>query len=1324
MDSSKPKSNLDKWLALKKKGQQTNKPKGIGKRPTSPTAPLSYGQQRLWLLQQLYPESPFYNYAHLYHFRGKLDQHQLQQSLVATAQRHQMASTVFRQEENGEAVQFQQSDRDLPYMYLDWSELDNTSQTKQLSTVYEAQRQHLFDLEQDALIRVTLIRLGTEEHLLVLLLHHIIGDRSSLGIFNRELAEDYRAQIQGKAIAPNSLKLEYADYAYWQQQQKISEQSLSYWTERLTAPRSVLELPSDFPRPAEPSFSGQTLRRKLPATLSKQLKTLAKEQQTTLFVVGLALYQVMLYRYSGQEDLLIGAPFSTRDRSELTGIVGFFNETLVLRTALSPKDDFLTLLTQVKQHTLDALNHKDVPFDRLVQELKPERQGSSNPLFQAMFVMNEPAEKLDFGTDLQLEDRVLDLGVAKFDLTLFLSDTNDGLEIALEYASDLFEKATVERMLGHLEVVAGAIVAQPQQSIATLPLLSAEESTQLLETWNSSTAPLPTAKSILSFFTTHAQQKPEHTAVQFGTNRLSYIELAERANAVAHRLQQQMGAELRNKIVGLYTEPSVELLVGILGILKAGAAYLPLDPAYPEHRITYMLEDAQVDAVVTTTGLAKQFPVQSVSLVILDEEQQAIAPEVQYQGSDLAYMIYTSGSTGKPKGVPINHANLVHSTAARFHFYEEQPGTFLLLSSFSFDSSVAGIFWSISSGGTLVLAPRRIEQDMDALTALIHDRQVTHTLLLPSLYGILLELAPAQQLSSLEAVMVAGEACSVQLASKHFDLLPQTALYNEYGPTEGTVWSTAHQIKLKDLERAVPIGRPIPYTTNYILDQHQQLLPAGVHGELYIGGSGVAQGYWQRPELTASRFINNPFGEGQLYRTGDRVRYRPDGIIEFLGRVDQQLKIRGHRVEPGEIERTLLAVPAVQEVVVLVNESMQLLAWVQAAADFDLSIARQWLRRQLPAYMMPSKIWRVDDFPRLPNGKLNRNAILETATYEESPQEDTATSELEEQLLDIWRSVINLPSLGVNDNFFDVGGDSLRSIRVIAQARKAGIALAPNLLFEYPTVRELAYYLTDDKEHATTWESISTLQQGEGTPPLFCLHSGAAHVFFYRNLAKYLGSQQAVYALQPKGLDGQQANHNSIEEMAAYYLQEIKRIQPEGPYTLLGTCFSNAVGLEMAHQLLADGDSIAHLIFVDSGPAHLQSLRQKEGKRTMRRFGTMLKQGDWKAIRKKVRNRLIVTSRKISQPFKSAEAQSLQTTINNLNNLYANYNWKPVPTTIHFIRSTEFASRPDKDYHIEQWSKLAGKTLEVAVVDGHHLTLFEEPEVQGLAQAVGEILVS
>ena len=638
MEPSKPKSNLDKWLALKKKGQQTSAPKGISRRPVADAAPLSHGQQRLWLLQQLYSTSPFYNYAHVYRFKGALDAQQLQQSLAFVAQRHQLPGTSFQEDENTQVIQLQLPERELPFEYLDWSELDVDNQAKRLEELQDTQRNHTFDLAQDALIRATLVRLTADEHVLILLLHHIIGDRSSLGIINREFAAHYRQQLLGTTTELPELALDYADFAYWQQQKKVSEKSLQYWLDRLAAPRSILEMPADFPVPAEPSFRGQTLRRTLPKELSKQLQDFAKAQQTTLFVLGLALFKAVLYRYSGQTDLLIGAPFSNRDRSELNNLVGFFNETLVLRSDINAEGDFLELLEQVKRHTLDALNHKDIPFDQLVQELKPERLGSSNPLFQAMFVMNEPAEHLDFGQGLQLAESILDLQVAKFDLTLFLTQTADGLELALEYASDLFREDTIERMLGHLEILSAAVVADPKQSLSTLPLLSPDESTQILQDWNKSDAPLPEAETILTFFDQQVQERPKQIAVQFGLDSLTYAQLNRRANALTHRLQKELGAEFRNTLVGLYTEPSVELLVGIIGIMKAGAAYLPLDPAYPEHRISYMLEDAAVSAVVTTPDLARQFPNQNVALLVLrDEQEQEPSPSlVDHRGSDLA----------------------------------------------------------------------------------------------------------------------------------------------------------------------------------------------------------------------------------------------------------------------------------------------------------------------------------------------------------------------------------------------------------------------------------------------------------------------------------------------------------------------------------------------------------------------------------------------------------------------------------------------------------------------------------------------------------------
>ncbi|RMF02429.1 MAG: non-ribosomal peptide synthetase [Bacteroidetes bacterium] len=509
-----------------------------------------------------------------------------------------------------------------------------------------------------------------------------------------------------------------------------------------------------------------------------------------------------------------------------------------------------------------------------------------------------------------------------------------------------------------------------------------------------------------------------------------------------------------------------------------------------------------------------------------------------------------------------------------------------------------------------------------------------------------------------------------------------------------------------------------------MLDAYQQLVPIGVAGELYIGGPGLSPGYWKRPELTKERFLDNPFGAGRLYRTGDRVRWRADGRLEFLGRVDNQVKIRGHRIELGEIERQLMRIPAIQEAVVLADEDHGLLAWMTTTTDFEPQAAWQWLRQQLPSYMLPARLVRIDSFPRLPNGKLDRQQLVRLQSPSpENTQPDEPQNELESQLLAIWRQVLKQPGLRPSDDFFRHGGDSLQSIRVIAQAQQANIPLSPNLLFEYPTVRELATYLQSEARAEPTWESVSRLAQGSTqNPPLFCIHSGAAHVFFYRELANYLREDYTVYALQAQGLDKDGQLPSSIEEMAAHYIAEIKRVQAQGPYRLLGTCFSNAVGLEMAHQLQAKGDHIDRLIFVDSGPAHLQSLRTTEGKRTWHRLGQMLKTGDWRGISKKIRNRSIVAARQISQPFKSASAQRLQTTIDNLNDLYARYNWEPYPGDIHFIRSSEFAARPDKDYHLEQWTKLTRGQLHQYIVPGHHLTLFAEPEVQALAAVIHDIL--
>ncbi|MEM8523602.1 MAG: amino acid adenylation domain-containing protein [Bacteroidota bacterium] len=1311
MSTTDKNAALQKWLALQKKKATSTT---IAAKPIDATTPLSHGQERLWLLQQLYPKSSLYSYAHLYHFKGNLDIERLLKNFQKIAERHQILRTNYSQADE-KLVQVLSKNHKIPVISYDLSELASEEKIQQKAEIIQESISQSFNLEGDVLLRLAVIKISTTEHLLILTMHHILGDRGSLQILNQELAQLY----QGKTLEP--LAIQYADYAYWQRQQNTKENDLNYWKKQLAGELPILTLPGDFPRPSSTSFQGAMQSKKLEETLSQQLKAICKQENTTLFVLGLAAFKVLLHRYTGEENILVGAPFSNRDKVSLEQLIGFFNETLVLRSDLSNDLTFLDLVQQLKQTTLDAFAHKNVPFDTLVRELQPERQGTSNPLFQVMFVFNASDQKLSFGEGIELGEEMLDLGVSKFDLTLFLSDEGDQIKTTFEYSTDLFEQDSLERMLGHFEVLLKDIAQYPSKKIGQLNLLSKGEQQQILVDWNLTSTPLPDASSVLQLFDKQSLESPNKIAVTSQNKQITYQELQSKAKTIAHFLQQQNVQP--NQLVGLLTRPSLEMIIGILGILKAGAAYLPLDAEYPKERLEYMLDDAQVEIVLEQRELqhhlaetnTQVFDIQTIVNIQTGKKNKELPTP---KPTDLAYMIYTSGSTGKPKGVPISHYNLLHSTAARFNFYEQQPAAFLLLSSFSFDSSVAGIFWTICSGGKLVLAPKRIEQDINKLSKIIDKQQVTHSLMLPSLYQLLLEYAPKNQLQSLQTIMVAGEACFPKVVQQHFARLPQTLLYNEYGPTEGTVWSTAHRITHEDTQNVVPIGRPIPNMQNYILDKNLQTVPIGVAGELYISGKGIAHGYWQRPELTAKRFLENPFGEGKLYKTGDLARYQKDGTIEFLGRTDQQIKIRGHRVELEEIKAILLQHLMVKDAVISVQKE-QLVAYITPQEKLVISTLKQDLKARLPEYMIPSVFVEMDTFPTLPNGKINHRALPTTQEYRKEKAASTPPeTEVEKQLASIWQAVLKVDVVHLEDNFFEIGGDSIRSIQAIAKAQKAGLKLAPNHLFEYQNLRELAQFLEKPKCATNNWSNVATINKGSNRTPLFCIHSGAAHVLFYRNLSKYLDAQQPIYALQPKGLDGQSMQHDSIEAMAAFYLSEMKKVQPEGPYAILGTCFSNAVGLEMAHQLKAAGEELNLLLFVDSAPAHLLSSLVRGENKTAQRLGKMLKDRDWKSIRRKIRNRFIYLNRFLFTRFKNEQQKNLQSTVNSLNLLYKRYTWQAIEEKIVLIRSSEFSNLPEKDYHVHQWQKLAGKGLEVHVVEGHHLTLFEEPEVKGLAEKI------
>jgi amino acid adenylation domain-containing protein len=1318
---------LSQW---KKRKAASAGPAKIGRRPAEALPRPSAGQQRLFLLQQMYPGNLFYQYAHRYDITGKIDHDALQQSFDWLVERQEVLRSNIVTAEDGELLLVKHPVSPFP---LETEEVAVSSEESIAAFTHRP-----FDLGEDQLFRAKIISHGPEQHVLILSIHHIIGDRGSLMVLEGELFDHYTKLLAGEGDSRSALPVQFDDFAHWEATREVPESHFTYWRDQLAGELPLTSLPHDYSRPQARNFAGELVGKTIGSGLSDKLRDLARAHGTTANVVFLSALNAFMYRYTGQEDVLIGSPVSTRDRTELENLVGFLNETVVLRQQVNPASNFNELIKSVKPTVETALSHKDVSFDWLVNELQPERRGGINPFFQTMFVYNSAAPARALPAGLRITDAYVDLGTAKFDLTLFATDhgQQQGFAVGFEYASDLFARDTVESMVGHFLALLEGLVTKPTNEIGTLPLLTAADKNKVLKQWNPTFPIQETAASpklLTQFFATNTANNPNGIAVSDGTNSLTYGELMTRSTELANQLVA--GGLERGRAVGLYCSRTPDLMVGILGIFLAGGAYVPLDPEYPQERINYIVGDSGATTIVHEPELSPPLPEGASALAIprTGSDKEINLPTVNREQN--AYLIYTSGSTGKPKGIAITHDNLAHSTAARFDFYDRQPGAFLLLSSFAFDSSVAGIFWTMASGGKLVLSARRAEQDPAALGRLIKQEGITHTLLLPSLYQLLLEFADRKDLDPLEIVMVAGEACPTALVERHFAALPKTQLVNEYGPTEGTVWSTAHHITPADAGGSVPIGRPIMGMGHYILDKQLQLVPAGVAGELCLSGRQLTAGYHGQPDLSRETFLPNPFSEGErLYRTGDLVRYRKDGTIDFLGRSDQQVKIRGHRIELTEISNALDRLPGVRESVTMVvakGQDLEIVAYYQPESDgngedFETVLAGD-LRQQLPEYMVPAVFIQLAEFPRLPNGKVNQKVLPEPEWSTPTPagEFEAPANELEQQLAELWQKVLKLEVVGRHDNFFNIGGDSLKSIRIIAGAAKAGISIAPHQLFNHQTVAELAAALAPKKTSSApsvrAYEAAVLLQKGGNLPPLFCLHSGGGHVFFYQPLAQLLNGSRSVYALQPKGLSGETDMPQSIEEMASDYIAAIKEIRPSGPYLLLGTCFSNALAVEMANQLTTAGDEMAPLIIVDSGTGTFMRPDAELAKNSkLTNLINFVREGRWDKIVRRFRNRGILGYRQVASAV-DEQKRNLYGTIGALNKIYAEYEWSSNVGKILLIRSTEFAGKKDKDHHVTRWQALVGE-VEVHVVEGNHLEMFQEPAVKGLAEKINECL--
>ncbi|RCJ42320.1 non-ribosomal peptide synthetase [Nostoc minutum NIES-26] len=1081
--------------------------------PRDTNLPLSFGQQGLWFIDQLEGGSAAYNQIFAIQIKGLLNVTVLQQALDEVVQRHEILRTTFKNID-GQAFCAIAPQLNLQLSVIDWQHLPKTEQWREVQQLSVAESQQPFNLAQGILLRTTLLKFALEDYLLLFTIHHAIADAWSSAIVMQELAALYEAFSTGKPSPLPELPIQYTDFANWQQQKLHKsgfQTQLNYWQQKLSGTLPILQLPSDRPRPAVQTFRGATTTIKIGVDVTQKLKKFSQQEKATLFMTLLAAFKTLLYRYTDQEDICVGTTTANRHNRDLESLIGYFLNTIVMRTDLSGNPSFRELLGRVRDVAWEAFNHQDLPFELLVAQLQPKRDLSHTPLFQALFVLeNVPTEEVKI-PGLTLKFLEMPTATAKFDLTLSMRETEQGLLAKFEYNTDLFDAVTISRMAAHFENLLLAIATNQEQRLGELPLLSAAERHQLLVEWNNTEVEYPNS-CVHQLFSTQVECTPDAVAVVYANQKLTYRQLNTRANQLAHYLQKQ-GVKPQ-ALVGICAERSLEMIVGLLGILKAGCAYVPLDPDYPQQRLALMLGEIDSPVLLTQQHLVEKLSQHQAQIVCLDSDWQQIAqqnsqnPTTNVSPDDVVYVIYTSGSTGKPKGAINIHQAVCNRLLWMQDALQLSPKDRVLQKTpFSFDVSVWEFFWPLLTGASLVFAKPDGHRDSAYLVELIAAEKITTVHFVPSMLQVFLSEPELENCHSLKRVICSGEALSFELEQRFFARV-DAQLYNLYGPTEAAIDVTWWHCQPNSRQPIVPIGRPIANTQIYILDKYLQPVPVGVPGELHIGGVGLAKGYLHREDLTPQKFIANPFKDEiatsspRLYKTGDRACYAADGTIEYLGRIDFQVKIRGFRIELGEIEAVLSQYPQVQEVVVVASEdevgSKRLVAYIVPKKDKTPTIAqlRQFLESKLPNYMVPAAFVMLEALPLMPNGKVNRQAL---------PAPDTSRPELEKafaaprtpaevKLAEIWAEFLNVEQVGIDDNFFELGGDSIIAIQIITKANQAGLKLTNKQLFQHQTIAELA-------ARAVPKSTITeqNLQAEQGTIAAASL-TPIQHWFFEQNL--------------------------------------------------------------------------------------------------------------------------------------------------------------------------------------------------------------------------------
>jgi amino acid adenylation domain-containing protein len=1035
--------------------------------------PLSFAQQRLWFLHQMEPESPFYNLPFAVRMEGALDVDALRRALAEIVRRHEVLRTTFRADAGGSWQVIHPAPESFDLPVADLRALPGEWARGEVLRLAADEAEHPFDLRGGPMLRALLIRAGQAEHTLVLNLHHVAGDGWSIDLLFRELSALYAAFGAGQPSPLAELPLQYADYAEWQRQWMAGgalDAQLAYWRGRLAGAPAVLELPTDRPRPAVQSHRGESHPFEVRPALAARLRALARETDSTLFMVLLAAFDLLIHRLSGREDVVVGSPIAGRMRGEVEGLIGFFVNTMALRTDLGGDPSFRALIGRVRETTLEAYAHQDLPFERVVEALQPDRALSHNPLFQVAFALqNVPMEPVRLpGLTLRLEE--VDSGTSKFDLFLEMEEQGERLRGRVEYATDLWEPATADRMVRLFLHLLDGVAADPDRPASQAELVDAAERRRLVERWSGAARVHPHATTIHGTFAAVAESDPSRVALSWDGGTMTYGELHARSSRLANHLRA-LGV-CAGEPVALVMDRSPELVVAVLAVLKAGGAYVPVNPQYPRGRVELMLADCGARVVLAQAPLAEVPAALGMRIVRVDADRDAIEsasaddPRADAGAEGAAYVIYTSGSTGRPKGVVVPHRAVLRLVRGADYARFGADDAWLQLAPVAFDASTLELWAPLLNGGRIALYPAELPAP-EALGAFIRRHGVTSAWLTAGLFHQMVD-ASLPALGGLAQLLAGGDVLSVPHVRRVLEAHPHLRLINGYGPTENTTFSCCHRIRAEDAERAaIPIGQPIAGSTAYVLDAHLRPVPTDVPGELYVGGEGLARGYLGAPSLTASRYVPHPFSAtpgARLYATGDRVRWRPDGTMEFLGRIDQQVKIRGYRIEPGEVESALQRDPAVADCVVLVREDggdRRLAAYVVPAADGEANALesgiRARLQEQLPAYMLPSALVLMHALPLTPNGKVDRRALPAPAVRRGDAALAEPRTEVERALAAVWTEVLRAERVFLDDNFFELGGHSLLATQVVTRVREAlGVELPLARIFEAPTLSQLS----------------------------------------------------------------------------------------------------------------------------------------------------------------------------------------------------------------------------------------------------------------------------